>query len=114
MVAFYALPLDIAEIADIKMEKISSLIKSVFGLFGWFNLDVDDPVHLIVVGPALISMILTHFRYRPVQKQVYNVEFDDAFYERYAETLATLYLQGITGIAGNNLKTNGDDYEDYR
>jgi len=112
MVAFYALPLDISEITDIKMEKISTLLKSVVGLFGKVNIDVNDPVNLIVVGPALISMILTHFRYRPVQEQVYNVEFDDAFYDRYAETLATLYMRGITGIAGNNLIANGDNHED--
>lgn len=108
MTAFHSIPLDIPEIAELKMERVSGLFKKVSGLFNRIDLDMEDAVLMSTVGPALISIILMHFRLRPVQKKVFNLEFDDAFYERYTEIVTSLFLYGITGLASGKHQTQGD------
>jgi AcrR family transcriptional regulator len=104
MVSFNALPLDIPEVADIKARRVSELIKAISGLADRYGLDPNDAVLISIIGPFLISTILAHFRFKPVQKHIFKIQFNDAFYERYKETIATLFLYGITGIAAQKQK----------
>jgi len=104
MVSFNALPLDIPEIADIKAKRVSELIKAISGLANRYGLDPNDAVLISIIGPFLISTILAHFRFKPVQEHIFRIKFNDAFYERYKETIATLFLYGITGTAAQKQK----------
>jgi AcrR family transcriptional regulator len=104
MVSFNALPLDIPEIADIKAKRVSELIKAISGLADRYGLDPNDAVLISIIGPFLISTILAHFRFKRVQKHIFKIKFNDTFYERYKETIATLFLYGITGIAAQKQK----------
>ncbi len=99
MVAFDAPPLDIPEIADLKAEKISELIKTISGLIERFELDPTDAVQISIIGPSLMAMILAHFRFKTVQKRVFKIKFDKDFYDQYAETISRLFLYGVTGLA---------------
>ena len=99
MAAFHALPLDIPEIAELKAERVSEAFEGVGGLFTRLGLDPHDVVQMSIVGQSLISIIATHFRLRSVQQDVFHIEFDDAFYERYTETISALFIDGITGMA---------------
>ncbi len=111
VVSFNTLPLDIPEIADIRTEKVKSLIKGVSDLFRRFSLDPDDPLQVIAIGPSILGIVLAHFRLRPVQAQIFGLEFDDSFYEKYAGLISTFCLRGITGIAELNRKQRGDSDE---
>ncbi|TKJ39097.1 hypothetical protein CEE37_11800 [candidate division LCP-89 bacterium B3_LCP] len=102
--AFHALPLDIPEIAKFKAEKVTTLLRSAKGILQQFGINDDDPVQIVAIGPSLIAIILTHFRFRPVQEKVFNVKFDDEFYEKFADTVATLFLHGINGVAARSNK----------
>jgi AcrR family transcriptional regulator len=99
MVSYNELPLDIPEIAELKAKKITSLIQRISGLVLRMGFDPSNVFVIAVVGPGLISTIFTNFRLRPVMKQVFPFKFDDAYYERYADTIATLFLKGIEGLA---------------
>lgn len=99
MVAFDAPSLDIPEIADLKAEKISELIKTISGLIERFELDPTDAVQISIIGPSLMAMILAHFRFKTVQKRVFKIKFDKNFYDQYAETISHLFLYGVTGLA---------------
>lgn len=99
MVAFNTIPIDIPEIADQKAIKVGQLIQAISGLMKRAHLDPEDKVLLSVIGPSLLSMILTHFRFKPVQSKAFRIDFDDAFYDKYADTIETLFLYGITGFA---------------
>jgi len=99
MVSYNELPLDLPEIAELKAEKIADMIQRISGLVLRMGLDPKDAFLIAVVGPSLISTIFTNFRLRPVMKHVFPFKFDDAYYERYAETIATLFLHGIKGLA---------------
>lgn len=111
MVAMNTIPLDIPEIKETKAEKVFEMFKGINGLFNRFNLDSGDAVQMIVIGPALISTIVTHFRFKPIQKDVFKFTFDDAFYEHYIETMTTLFTYGIAGLAAQTQKTKGDNNE---
>ena len=53
-------------------------------------------------------MILAHFQFRHVQEKVLGIEFNDAFYARYKETMAGLVLYGIPGMAARLTDKTGD------
>lgn len=99
MVSYNELPLDIPEIAELKAERITAIINRISGLVLRMGFDPSDAFLIAVVGPSLISTIFTNFRFRPVLKRVFRFKFNDAYYERYSETIATLFLNGIKGLA---------------
>ena len=99
MVSYNELLLDIPEIAELKTERIITIIKRISGLVRRMGLDPKDNFLIAIVGPSLISTIFTNFRFRPVLQHVFQFRFDDAYYKRYAETIATLFLNGVTGLA---------------
>ncbi len=99
IVAYNELPLDIPELAELKAEKIRALIRIMSGLIKRFGLDPGDTRLLGMVGPGLISMIFMNFRIKPILMNVFEVKFDDAYYSAFAETIATLFLSGIRGVA---------------
>lgn len=107
MVAYNELPLELQGIAELKAEKISQMIGNMRGLIKRFGLDPDDIFQIGMIGPSLFSMIFTNFRIRPVLKKVFNFKFNDAYYERYTETIAKLFLYGISGIAVRKHKERG-------
>jgi AcrR family transcriptional regulator len=99
MVAYNEMPLDLPEIAELKAKKITAMIQRISGLVLRMGFDPKDMFVISVVAPSLISAIFTNFRLRPVMQHVFPFKFDDAYYERYAETIATLFLRGIQGMA---------------
>jgi AcrR family transcriptional regulator len=107
MVSYNELPLDLPEIAELKAKKITAMIQRISGLVLRMGLDPKDSFLIAVVGPSLITSIFTNFRLRPVMKHVFPFKFDDAYYERYAETIAMLFLHGIEGLAKERKRKKG-------
>ena len=107
MVAYNEIPLDIPVIAELKAKRITTMIQRISGLVLRMDFDPKEVFVISVVGPSLISAIFTNFRLRPVMKHVFLFEYDDAYYERYAETIATLFLHGIKGLAEERKQKKG-------
>jgi len=99
IVAYNELPLDLPELAGLKAKKIAQMIGIMSGLIKRFGLDPEDTYHLGMIGPSLISMVFMNFRIKSILKNVFKVKFDDAYYKEFKETLATLFLSGIQGVA---------------
>jgi len=99
LVAYNELPLDLPELAEIKVEKITRMIGIMGGLIKRFGLDPEDTYHLGMIGPSLISMVFMNFRIKSILKNIFKVKFDDTYYDDFKETIATLFLSGIQGIA---------------
>ncbi len=99
IVAYNELPLDLPELAELKAEKITRMIGIMSGLIKKFGLDPEDTYHLGMIGPSLISMVFMNFRIQSILRNVFKVKFDDAYYDDFKETIATLFLSGIQGIA---------------
>lgn len=107
LVSYNEIPLDLPEIMELKAKRITAMIQNISGLVLRMGLDPKDAFLIAVIGPSLISTIFTNFRLRPVMKQVFPFEFDDVYYERYAETISTLFLNGIKGLAQERRAKNG-------
>jgi AcrR family transcriptional regulator len=99
LVAYNELPLDLPELAEIKVEKITRMIGILSGFIKRFGLDPEDTYHLGMIGPSLISMVFMNFRIKSILKNIFKVKFDDTYYDDFKETIATLFLSGIQGIA---------------
>ncbi len=108
MVAFDTLPLDIPEITERKSVHVQHLMEAVSGLFLRLGLDPNDRVLFAVVGPALLSIVLAHFRLRPIQKKVLQMDFNNAFYDRYKAIISGLFLKGVTGIKDLSPSNHGE------
>jgi len=111
LAAFDAILLDIPEITESKAERVTKLIEGISGFISRFDLDPKNTIQLSVIGPALISTILIHFRLKSIQKEVFQFEFDENFYEQYSDTIATLFLYGINGLALRNRQMKGANGE---
>jgi len=99
LVAYNELPLDLPDLAEVKVEKITRMIGIMSGFIKRFGLDPEDTYHLGMIGPSLISMVFMNFRIQSILRNVFKVKFDDAYYDDFKETIATLFLSGIQGIA---------------
>ncbi len=94
------LPYDSPEIASFKSEKVLAVKELIFDrLFSNFSLIIDDKITISIISPALISAIYSNFLLGDVIRNVMGVEFDDAFYERYSETISTFLFGGIMAVA---------------
>ena len=98
MAAFNEAPLDIPEVAEIKKERVMNLLGMIQPLLAMRPDLGSNPLNLMIVGPTLISLILIHFRFKPVQKEVFGLTFDDAFYEQYVESVCAMFLHGVYGF----------------
>jgi len=107
--ALNAIPLDVSEIADIKAKRMSILVKEAGRLISRFNLDPQDVVFLSIIGPFLLFGISAHFIVKPIQKRIFNIDFNDSYYESYSEILTTLLLEGIGGVAARRGKKGKED-----
>ncbi len=103
LVAYNELPLEVPEIAEIKVEWVKRMLKRASWILVRLGLDPKDGIQIGVVGPTLFSLVMMHFRIRSIQRVVFGLRFDDAFYERFVQTAATLFLDGIHGIASQDI-----------
>ncbi len=111
LVAYNELPLEVPEIAELKMNSILQMIERAGWLIERFGLDTDDRLRIGVIGPTLFSMIMMHFRIRSIQRQLFGFQLDDAFYERFTQTAAAFFLDGIRGMAAPPQSVKGHSHE---
>lgn len=95
-IAFTELPFDMPEIANFKAERA----KNIAALFQHRLLPAMEgrlprPIHLEIVGPAFTGMLVAHFLLRPVLENIFNISFDETFYDQYAEEITDLLLYGV-------------------
>ena len=106
----------IPEIHDLRIQIQSAHREALTDHFRRLGLDVEDRVLMSLLSGLLTTIILQHFRDRYFAEQMlespewlaranrellHQPEFkpDEAFYARFAELLADLYLRGIKGLA---------------
>jgi len=92
------------DVYEIKAQGISRILKRLEVIFYELHIDPDDKTLIGIVGPALMGIVFTHFRNRAAFSEFFQLKTDDTFYERYADTVATLFLRGVTGLAAQYQK----------
>lgn len=115
MVAFTTTPVEIPEITDLKLKWVATKHKGAVDFFARLGLDTEDVVVMSVVRGLVTTLIGEHFQFRHVWEHILKsqgrkkcaeehhlnetmLKFDDAYYEKYAETLAAFYFHGLSGL----------------
>lgn len=115
MVAFTTTPVEIPEITDLKLKWVATKHKGAVDFFARLGLDTEDVVVMSVVRGLVTTLIGEHFQFRHVWEHILKSQgrkkcaeehhlnetmltFDDQYYEKYAETLATFYFNGLSGL----------------
>ena len=97
-VGFFEMPNDVPEIAEMKAEKIKIIANFATQILT--NLGIEDKGYrrASMVGPALLSMLFSHFFIKQVVFSLTNLEFNDAYYEEYTQFLTELFLNGALNL----------------
>ncbi|MCB9529936.1 MAG: TetR/AcrR family transcriptional regulator [Myxococcales bacterium] len=94
-VAFADLPREAPGVLEAKarrIKEVAALIRE--HILAPLGREADIPL----LGPALGTMIMSHFMARPMVERILGaLPDDDAFYERYARVIAEQILYGLTG-----------------
>lgn len=99
-VAIAEMPFNVPEVEDLKVKLLAHHIRLIRAGFHQGGAERDDPMQHVVVGPAFISLIFSHFLFGHIVQKAYDVTYDDAFFTKYSQEIATLFLFGMTGFAG--------------
>lgn len=97
-VGFFEMPNDVPEITEMKAEKIKNI--AVIATQVLQNLGIEDKGYLraSMVGPAILSMLFSHFLLKPVVHSITNLEFDEKYYKEYTTLLTELFLTGALNL----------------
>ena len=89
---------EIPELTELKAHNQRQVANDANRLLSQVGLDFSRDKEIIsIIGPALIQMIFSHFMSGAMLEYDGAVEFNDAYFERYAETLAAMCLTGVRG-----------------
>jgi AcrR family transcriptional regulator len=102
IVAFDVIPLDIPEVMDLKVKWVSGIREGMANFRKKLGVDANDPLQESVGPTAFVAVILNHFQSKYAAEQfpqfkTYAAQLNDEFYEKYADTLADLFLYGCMG-----------------
>ncbi len=109
IIVFGELPHDLPEITEMKRKKIRRLVDLMGVLPERMGVEPGDDELKSIIGPTLISVAFSNFLFGSLVGKVFDVTFDDAFYERYIETITTIFLHGVTGLAEKIGGSNGQN-----
>jgi AcrR family transcriptional regulator len=109
IIVFGELPHDVPEIIEMKRNKIRQLVNIMKALPERMGVGPGDDQFKAIMGPALISIAFSNFLFGPLVGKLFNVAFDDSFYERYIQTISTIFMHGVTGLAAGNRGSNTDN-----
>ena len=97
------LPHDTPEIIDLKLD-MHHRLAAVFErhIFDRLDADLRERLPLALIGPAIASLVASRFLFRPVVEKSRYAGYDPADIESYAENIAELVLNGISGLMAKN------------
>ena len=98
IIVFGELPHDVPEITEMKRNKIRRLVDLMRAVPERMGVKRGDNELMAIVGPTLISTAFSYFLFGPLVGKIFDVTFDDAFYERYIKTISTILLYGVNGL----------------
>lgn len=102
IVVFGELPHDVPEITEMKRNKIRYLVNLMIAVPERMGVKPSDNELMAIVGPTLICTAFSNFLFGPLVGKIFDVTFDDAFYERYIKTISTILLYGVTSLDERN------------
>lgn len=103
-VAILEMPFDVPEIQEFKVKMLEQYIRMIRESFHDGMPGASDNEQNMIIGPALISLIFSNFILGQTLESVYKIDYSNKFYDKYSNTISTLFISGIMGIAMENRK----------
>jgi len=102
IVAFDVIPLDIPEVMGLKVKWVTGIREGMENFRKKLGVDSRDVLQESLGPNVFVAVILNHFQGKYAAEQYpqfkeYVAQLNDAFYERYADALADLFLYGYMG-----------------
>jgi AcrR family transcriptional regulator len=89
------LPLDDPKTTAFKADRVRILLKTLSeAVLGDLEEKLGQRFPVIILGPAMIAAMMSHFMAKPVIEQLGIAEFDEEFYSKYPEIIAEVALYG--------------------
>ncbi len=106
VIAISELPHDTAEITDLKLA-MHHRLAATFERHVLDHLDAEARAGLpmAVIGPAIASLAASRFLFSSVTEKSRYEGYDPADSESYADTIAELFLNGISGLMAKGTKS---------
>ena len=90
------LPLNDPKITAFKAEWIQRMLAKMHSeVLSVLETRFGRRLPLYILGPVIISAIVSHYLFKPVMEQLGQREFDQSFYEEYPEIIAQVALGGL-------------------
>lgn len=95
------MPVDSSDITEFKAEKIKGLLNIFKIIFLKAGIPKENENLLGIIGPSFFSVIYSHFLFKPVVSEVFEMEGDDKFYARYKEVIKTILKGAVKELIQN-------------
>jgi AcrR family transcriptional regulator len=106
------MPLDSSDITEFKAEKIKGLLNIFKIIFIKAGIAKEDENMLGIIGPTFFSVIYSHFLFKPVISEVFDVEKNENFYDKYKEVIKTILKGAVRELRTNYSEDNISDNKD--
>lgn len=106
------MPVDSSDITEFKAEKIKGLLNIFKIIFTKAGLAEENENLLGIIGPSFFSVIYSHFLFKPVVSEVFDMEKDDNFYDKYKQVIKTILKGAVRELRINyseNVISNNKD-----
>jgi AcrR family transcriptional regulator len=97
-VGFFEMPNDVPEITEMKAEKIKTIAIIATNMLTNLGIKDDGFKRASMLGPAILSMLFSHFLIKPVIHNLTHLEFNDEYYDEYTNLLTELFLTGALNL----------------
>lgn len=97
-IALMEMPYDVPEIRDFKIQMMTQHIDYIKKFTNKPDSHRKDKGMHLIIGPAYLSLIYSNFIFGDLINSLYNIELNDEFYDKYSDTIATIFLRGVKGL----------------
>lgn len=102
-VALIEMPIELPQITKMKVELLLANMR-LMGKNISETYKIKNPEDHIIIGPAFLSMIYSHFLLGSIIKKASKQKFNDNFYKKYSEIISSVFLNGISGFTNKQKK----------
>lgn len=112
------------ELLKLELQLAENRRSTINRFFTQVGFDINDNLVMSMIRGAISTLLIEHFRSRYMWEKIYkvpcetvvkrgpqanelDVEYNDAYYEKYAEVLAGFYLDGVRGLNKNKNQKGG-------
>ncbi len=97
-VFFNEIPFDNPELVEMKIRFMQEILNFIKTFTVHFGIENNKEIIMSIVGPSLITSILTNYRIRPFLEQTIGEQVNETYHEAFIKIYTQFFLNGINGL----------------